>query len=166
MARRIILIGLVLIIIIGGFAYFVGGVSATFPPIKKYQYAGTVSQFEKKFNHFVSLHSDLKCEFSRRDSLRYEDGSRDLTIQLTRNGNAIEYSLVCDNDSGKVVNTELKLVEAYNKTTIQGGYSAKAKGIEPLVGYLEDTLLTQFCRNESVTINPKKEGFWDHLHIY
>ncbi|MBV8388748.1 MAG: hypothetical protein JO080_03000 [Mucilaginibacter sp.] len=166
MARRIILIGLVLIILIGGFAYFVGGVSATSPPIKKYGYTGTVGQFERKFNHYVSLHSDLKCEFSRRDSMRYDDGSRDLIIELTRNGNAIEYSLVCDNDSDKVVSAELKLVEAYNKTTIKGGYSSKADGVNELVAYLENNILNQFQKDEHVIINPKKEDFFDQLHIY
>lgn len=166
MARRIILIGLVLIIVIGGFAYFVGGVSATFPPIKKYRYAGTVSQFEKKFNDFVSLHSDIKCEFSRRDSMRSDDGSRDLTIELTRNGNGIEYGFVCDNDSGKVVNAELKLVEAYNKTTIKGGYSSKADGVNELVAYLEKNILNQFQKDERDTINIKKKGFVDRLNIY
>lgn len=85
---------------------------------------------------------------------------------MTKNGATIEYGLVCDNDSDKVVTAELKLVEAYNKTAITGGYSAKAAGVNKLVSYFENDLLNQFRQDEHIIINPREEGFLEHLHIY
>lgn len=55
----VIVCGLILLGFVGTCVYFVGGVSATYPPIKKYQYGASVSQFEKAFQHYVSLHANF-----------------------------------------------------------------------------------------------------------
>jgi hypothetical protein len=64
----IIITGLIFLVFMGTCVYFVGGVSATFSPIRKYVFQGNVEQFGKTLEKYEKLDSNFKYKISRRDS--------------------------------------------------------------------------------------------------
>lgn len=142
--------------------YFVGGVSATFPPIKIYNYNGTVQQLDHALNRYVNIDSTVKIKISRRDSSNYNDnGDRDIVITLKSDAKIIEYGLVCDTNNGN--KTKVNLISAFTQYNI-GGYSIKSPEVKALSTVFEKKILIPL-RKHHVDLQPDL-SFWDNFSIY
>ena len=163
-----ILTWLIFLSFVGLCIYFVGGVSATIPPIKKYIFQGNVEQFGKSLEKYASFNPNLKFKISRRDSSnKVDDGGRDIDIEAQKSDVHITYALVCENvEKDNTINTEIDLVEARDTTHNIGGYGIKADGMKSLLDYFENDFFAGLKKNQHVIINPKKESFFDKIHIY
>jgi len=162
-----ILVVLISICFIGGCIYFVGGVSATIPPIKKYIYKGSIIQFGNLLNTFIVSHSNVEYKITARDSGNLNVNFRDIAIDVKKGTDSLSFGLVCEeNSTNGVWETELDLVEAMNKTKLTGGYGSKADGLKPLLDYFESDLLLELKKKQHADIHLKKEGFFERIHIY
>src|SRR6185312_12668656 len=109
----IISTGIILLALIGRCFYMIACLSCTYPPIKVYEYQGSIDQLELTIQKFVLSNPDVKYKISRRDSTIEEDnGDRDLTIELKRDTSTTSYGFVCEPGTN---NTDVKLVSAFSK---------------------------------------------------
>ncbi len=151
-----IIIAIIAALIIGGFIYFVAGVSSTYPPIRKYEYLGSFNQFITEIRNYTSINPGV--EFKITDTVGSKDNgyATYLIIEMKTNQGNIEYGLKCEeyNSKDNPNKTIISLVEAYNKTRIIGGYSKEAKGIEPLVNNFDVNFLTPLRKSQNIKITP------------
>lgn len=128
-----------LVIIIGFFVYFVSGLSSTYPPIRKYEYKGSLNQLVTSIREYTLTNADVKFKITDTVGNKENGYAIYLNIETKTNQDSIEYGLKCEeyNSKGNPNLTIISLVEAYNKTQNTGGYSKKAKGVDGLVNEFE-----------------------------
>jgi hypothetical protein len=157
-----IILGLIVFGFIGGCIYFVGGVSATYPPIRKYDCNGSVEQFGSAIQRMALSDSGINLKISRRDSSRADDGGRDMVIKIKRDTINVLYDLVCDEETGQ---TEIKLVGAHNYNNTVGGYRTEDTGVKEFLNYFENDFLDKLNKQQGITLNPDK-SFWGNFSLY
>ena len=151
----IIVFLLAVLIVIGFFIYFVAGVSSTYPPIKKYEYAGTINQLTTNIRNYASVNSDVSFKITDKVGSPQNGYATYGTIKTKGHGSDIEYSIKCEeSNSGNLIKTTISLVEAYDITRNVGGYSKEAKGIEPLVNNFDVNFLTPLRNSQNIKITP------------
>lgn len=148
----IIPISLALICVIGFFIYFVSGVSATYPPIREYEYMGTTSQLIDGLRKYASTDSDVV--FKVTDTTGYKKTGYAIYMDI-KTGN-IKYGLKCEeqNAEGNLRKVNISLVEALDTAQLIGGYSKGAKGIDALVDNFNSTILKALKNNQNIQITP------------
>lgn len=159
--------GLLLLCFVGTCIYFVGGVSATVAPIRKYVYEGNINHFGELLKSYCKFHPEMKYQITARDSSNLNVNYRDIAIDVKEGADSLLFGLDCE-ESGKegAWNTEMDLVEAINITKLTGGYRAKADGIKPLIDYFERKFVSELNEKQHANIRLKKEGFFERIHIY
>lgn len=165
MLVKAVKIGTILIIIgfVGGCLYFVGGVSATIPPIRTYNLSGTVKEFGDALINLSKTDTNIKVDISRRDSSQVDDGSRDIAIKLIKDTTFNTYCLVCDPDNDK--RSKIKLTSAFDKTNKKGGYGGTAQGVKPLLSDFEIYVLTRLKNIQHIVLQ-QDTSFWAKFSIY
>ena len=154
----IIITGLILLCFVGTCVYFVGGVSATFPPIKKYVYHGGFNQLEKVLEKYSKLDSSFR--------FKKDTGFNEIDIDMKRLGANITYGLICKNLDDDTTVTEIDLVMAFDTTNKIGGYGIKADGMKDLLNYFDNNIIARLRKDEHAVIGVKKEGFFERINIY
>ena len=138
----IIITGLCAIAVVGRMFYMVLCISCTYPPIQTYKFNGSVADLDSSLRNFAMSNPAVTYKFSRRDSSAEEDnGDRDLEIELKKDTSTISYGLVCDQNENT---TDVKVVSAFIKNSINGGYVAEAPGVKKLLGVFEKDFLAPF----------------------
>jgi hypothetical protein len=132
-----------LAIIIGFFVYFVSGVSSTYPPIRKYEYNGSLNRFIIGIRKYALTNTNVKFKITDTVGDKDKGYAIYLEIETKTNQDSIEYDLKCEenNSKGNPNLTIISLVEAYNKTQNIGGYSKKAKGVDSVANEFELNIL-------------------------
>lgn len=149
-----IIIGcLCLLAIIGRVFYKVLCISCTFPPMRTYQFQGSVDDLDSSLQKFAVLNPGITYKFSRRDSsVEQDDGNRDLDIELKKDTSTVSYGLVCEQDGNT---TEVGIVSVFSQNNTYGGYGIKAPGVSNFLAYFEKDFLVRLRNQEHVSILPK-----------
>jgi hypothetical protein len=149
-----IVVGVVLVCLIGRCFYMVACISCTSPPIKVYNYNGSVAQLSKSFQKFVISHPTIRVKISRRNYAVEDDGSRDVSIVFTKDTTTTTYDMVCDQDQKEqnVYETHIKLTSAFNNKPFFGGYGIKADGMKQLISKFNNEFLETLSKEQHVFV--------------
>jgi hypothetical protein len=164
MLKTIIKVASVLFIIsfIGGCLYFVGGVSATYAPIKIYDYAGSKDKFETGIRNLTNDHKYISYKITDTVGTREDGYAYYSNITLNRSSNRIEYGVKYEMIKDKL---EIRLVEAIDLTNLKGGYSKKAAGLDPLLKEFNLEILNRLKEEQHIELK-LNDSFWDNFSIY
>jgi hypothetical protein len=133
---------LCLLAVVGRFFYMVLCISCTYPPIQTYEFQGSVDDLDSSLRNFAMANSAITYKFSRRDSsAEKDDGYRDLDIELKKDTATISYGLVCHQNENT---TDVEVVSAFIKNSINGGYVAEASEVKKLMNVFEKDFLVRF----------------------
>jgi len=144
-----LIIGVILIGFIGRCVYMVLCISCTTPPIKTYEYKGSVAQFAISVEKLTLSNNDIEVKISRRDSSnKVDDGGRDMEIAIKKDTDNVIYGLVCEQDAH---NTQIEMVSAI-KNNIHGGYSATAPEVKELLNNFENDFLVRLKNQQHVVL--------------
>ena len=145
--------GLCLVGFVGRCLYMVLCISCTSPPIQTYQFQGSVASLDSLLRNFAMSNPGITYKFSRRDSsAEKDDGYRDLEIELKKDTSTISFGLVCDQNGNK---TDIEVVSAFIKNSINGGYVAEAPGVKKLMNVFEKDFLGPFKHQEHIVLEIK-----------
>ncbi|WP_426669071.1 hypothetical protein ACPPVU_22965 [Mucilaginibacter sp. McL0603] len=158
-----IVCGLILLGFVGTCVYFVGGVSATYPPIKEYKFSGSIEQIGQFLQFFSESNPYLTYKISIRDSSNLDVSYRDIEIKLKDSSKNFSYALVCEENDDKS-ETIIKLVDAFNETNNIGGYSIESQGVKELLKHFESDFIIPFQKSEHIVISPQSIGFWEKIY--
>lgn len=152
--KKGIIIAVIVALVIGGFIYFVAGVSSTSAPIKRYEYSGSINQFVTAIKNYASTNPNVSVKITDTVGDRKADYGIYISIDMKINKDSISYNLECEKSDGATNKTTIQLVEAYNKTRITGGYIKDAKGVKPLVDDFESDFLTPLKNKQNINVIP------------
>lgn len=138
--------------IIGGFIYFVGGVSSTYPPIRKYEYKGGLDQFITSIHDYASTTPTVQYEITDTVGSKDNGYATYIHIEVRNTPSDIEFELKCEEDkhSGIQTKTAISLVGAYDKTKNIGSYSKDAKDADILAKQFELTVLKRLKDSQNI----------------
>ncbi len=157
--RKIILIilGLVLVIFIGTYVYKILTISSVYPPIKEYEYSGSVNHLITGIGGYAS--TNPKVSFKITDTVGNSNTGYAirLDIEIKHQMHDITYNLQCEEKRGIDVSpkTIVELLGAYDKTDNIGGYIAEAKGVKLLVDDFETDFLFGLKHSQNVQVIPR-----------
>ena len=141
----VIFIGICVVSIIGTCIYFVAGVSATFPPIKRYPYPGSFTELKSKLaslcmiNHNISyVVTDTTGGPTYHTTYAYYITVYDKGPKATYEY-AIKYSLTDYHFSDN--KTIVSLIMAYDTVNNVGGYGITAVGIKPIIENFDKNIM-------------------------
>lgn len=153
--KKGIIIAVIAALVIGGFIYFVAGVSSVTPPIKKYQYLGSVNQLLSGIQGYASTNPNVTFKITDTVGSRSNGYGIYMTIGMKKNGHDITYRLMCEgDDNNSIVKTKVHLILAFDETAKTGGYQLNGKGIKPLVDDFETDFLVGLKNKQNLQIIP------------
>jgi len=143
------IVGFLLIVVFAISIYFINGVSATFPPIKKYECNGKIDEFVNKLKHLKTI--NLTTDINIIDTIGNPKNAVGYEVIINykskMDGDTLRYHLKClTNDLPN--STVIELIGAHDLTHNTGGYGIKADGMFKL--------LERF--NSDVILELKKTG--------
>ncbi|MDB5150418.1 MAG: hypothetical protein JWQ57_4438 [Mucilaginibacter sp.] len=148
--RKIIFIavGLVLAGFAGRCVYMIACISCTFPPIKTYNYSGSMDQFESAFKAFAILDTDITYQIKQRDS-SLVNSARDLTVLLKDKSDTITYNIVLSkpNKDAKVA-----LIGAFDSARKTGGYSDDDPAVKQLFNQFKTDFLVRLEKDGHIIL--------------
>ncbi len=143
--------------VIGTCVYFVAGVSATYPPIRTYDYSGTIDNLKSDLEHLC--HDNQNITFVVTDVTGGPEYGTTyayyMTIKLKTTSTILEFSIVYDftNYWFKKDKSQVALIMAYDTAHNLGGYSLKANGIKPFVQVFEHDVMAKLPKQFLEVIN-------------
>lgn len=152
--KKIIIITTIAAIVIGGFIYFVGGITSGSSVIKTYSYAGDVKELINHIKSFSRQNSTVFSSVTDTTGTPKKGFTFYINIELKNSRHDILYSIACASSKGKALETKIELVMAYDKINKVGGYSEKAKDIKPLINIFDTDILTPLRNNQNMKIVP------------
>ena len=132
---------------IGRCFYMVACISCTTPPVKTYNYSGSMDQLENGFKNFSIENSNINCEISHRGSSRI--AARDVEIKMRMNNSDIVCNLVIYDFNN---NTKLDIEEIHDTTHKTGGNDADDKNVENLLIEFNKHYLIKFQKDQNVQL--------------
>ncbi|MGN6639365.1 MAG: hypothetical protein ACTHJ8_10675 [Mucilaginibacter sp.] len=142
-----VIVVLAFIIIAGKLLYRVLCISCTIPPIKTYNYSGSMDQFEYKIRHFAAT-AAVNLEVSRRDSSDNRS-ARDLIIRVKNSSSIVRYQMVLYDFNGA---TKLDLEEVYDETHKTGGNDIKNVKTKELYVDFKNKFLPALEKNQDIVL--------------
>jgi hypothetical protein len=149
----LVIVALVVIDLIYVF-YFTSGVSATFPPIKQYEYEGNINQLINKTKDFVSTQPNLSFKIDETFGNESSGFVYEMIIKIKNNSHDLLYELKCESMNNAKSKTLLKLIGAHDLTNDKGGYGMKADGMATLLGIFDSDVVIPLKNNNMVTLKP------------
>lgn len=133
------------------FIYFVTGVSATYPPIRKYSYSGTPDELIGGLRKYSSSIPDVTFKVTDTTG----DVNNNCAFYVSIAVRNVEFTLKCEehysNDEG---NTLVMLVGIYDRIRNVGGYSRDAEEIDVLVDRFLTDVLTPLKTEIGIELYP------------
>jgi len=152
-SKRILFIGLILGIVgfFGLFVYFVGGVSATYPPIKTYDYALTDKELYQEILNVVSKNQTWTFIIS--DSTgQVNDRKYYCELYKVTPTDSLTFSFFFQK-ADRLFDTETKseigLVQAWDNIQWTGGYKMDDPKVEDLVKLFDTEIISGLQSNTS-----------------
>jgi hypothetical protein len=157
--RKIIYIipGLIVIGFIGTCIYFVAGVSSTFPPIKKYQFSGSVNQLLSGIKEYTSIDRNVTLKITDTTGNERNGYAIYMDVEVKGLTGDILYGLKCgkSNDDGEPATTLIQLISAFNAKDYKiGGYGIKGIGVKNMVKDFDTGFLVELQKKQKMSINP------------
>ena len=121
--KKGIIIAVIAALVIGGFIYFVSGITSGNSVIKKYAYSGDVKEFISHVQSFSAKDSSVVSKITDTTGTVQKGYTFYISIELKDNGHDILYSIACESDGKSAASgTAIELVMAYDKINKVGGY--------------------------------------------
>jgi len=157
--RKIILvvIGLIVVGFVGTCIYFVAGVSATIPPIKKYEFSGNVDQLLTGIQKFTSTNSGITFQITDKTGNKENGYGTYFDIKIKIDTSILEYNLECEKSSKRddTIKTLIQLIGAHNEMNYSvGGYGINGVGVKPMVKDFEIRFLAKLKSQQYIVITP------------
>jgi hypothetical protein len=151
----IVIAGLVLMGFIGTCMYFVAGVSSTFPPIKKYQFSGSVNQLLSGIKEYTAINPNVSLKIT--DTTGNEENGYGIYIDIVVKGlkGDILYNLKCEksNDDGEPAKTLIHLIGVFNTKNYKiGGYGNEGTGVKDMVKDFDTGFLLDLQKQQKMSI--------------
>src|SRR6267154_3028601 len=145
-SKRILFIGLIAgtVGFFGPFAYFVGGVSSVYDPLKSYSYSLTKDELEQRLIQTIKANPNLT--FHPTDTTGTDRSDLDYHADILIKIGIEEYefnikynkeSRLCDNK----VKSEISLIGAFDIGHKTGGYIPEAPGVDRLINIFEKAII-------------------------
>lgn len=152
--KKGIIIAVIAVLVIGGFIYFVSGITSGNSVIKKYSYSGSVDEFISHVKDLSLKDAAIVTKITDTTGTREKGYTYYISIELKSNGNDVLYSIACESSRNVASETTIELVMAYDKINNIGGYRKEAKGITPLVNNFDINFLTPLQHTQKIEITP------------
>ncbi|MDB5011376.1 MAG: hypothetical protein JWQ06_2165 [Mucilaginibacter sp.] len=153
----VIIICFVVIGFIGTCMYFVVGVSSTIPPIKKYEFSGSVNQLLYGINKYTSTNANVTLKITDTTGNKHDGYAIYMDIEIKSEASVIIYNLKCekDNDDGEADKTLVQLIGAFNERNYKvGGYGINGTGVKKMVNDFELAFLMGLKQQQHMSIIP------------
>lgn len=139
--KLFLLILIFVVIAFGGILYFVSQFSAVYPPIKKYDYAESYSQFLQDLKLYSTRHPEIIFSITDTTGGLNDGYSYYITIKTTSNNLKNEYHIAYETQDDWFGNKKNKiyLIGAFDRLKNLGGYKIKENGVKELVKVLKKT---------------------------
>jgi len=131
--------------------YFVSGVSATFDPIKTYDYTGNADTLVSRLHRLAQDKKLFSIKLTDTTGIKKTGFNYYFELRwINPEADTIEYSIkLSRTDHWFTKNkTVLELVEAINLTHLSGGYSQTAQGIQPLINNFDINIIPALMPNK------------------
>jgi hypothetical protein len=151
----IIIIGLVLIGFIGTCIYFVAGVSATIPPIKKYQYSGSVNQLLSGIKEYSATNPNVSLKITDTAGNKEIGYAIYMDVEVKGLTGDILYNLKCEKSDNDVepAQTLIQLIGVFNTKNYKiGGYGIKGIGVKSMVKDFDTGFLVDLQKQQNMSI--------------
>jgi hypothetical protein len=146
----IVIIGLIFIGFIGRCLYMVACISCTPSAIKKYEYSGTINQFESKLKTFAISNSDVTLKISYRDGGdKTNTTARDMMIELKNNSTDIVYHIAYIQRKPNEY-TSIYLDDVYDKIHKSGGNDLDSSSVKPIFNNFKDNFLPRLNKADII----------------
>lgn len=124
-----------LLFLLGFFIYFIYDFTRVYPPLKKYEYSGSISQFAQDLKKISSTNSEIVFDITDTTGTSENGYAYYFKIQINGVNKNNEYYLVYKEDDNWFGKDETKLFlngafDLYRKT---GGYRLEDKDVKGLV---------------------------------
>ena len=158
----IIFIVVIVLCLFCGAVYFVGGISATTPPIRQYKFDGSAQEFRAGIN---KLHkSDTTIKFKDEETVGDEVSRYAYRFKINQceNNACNEYYVKYEDEK---TGSRISLISAFDEGYKLGGYGIKAVGIKPLLIQFETSILIPLKMEQKINLVPDT-SFWSNFSIY
>jgi hypothetical protein len=122
----------------GGCLYFVGGVSATTPPIMQYKFNGSANQFKNGLYNQLKVDTSIKYKNEETIGDKVNGYAYRITVNQCKNGFCNEYGLRYEDEKA---GARISLISAFDEGYKHGGYSIKAVGMKKILTEFETNIL-------------------------
>lgn len=140
---------------LGKCIYFVAGMSATFPPIRIYEYQGDSVHFVNSIYHLTTICSEVSIKDTEKVGVRENGYALYMTIEDKIDTNNIEYGLKIEkSDKDKPSPIKVSLTSLFDETRGLGGYGIKAVGMQKLLYDFEHNFLAELNKKEHIKLQP------------
>jgi hypothetical protein len=150
------------ICIFGGCLYFVGGVSATTPPIMQYKFKGSANQFKDGLYNQLKLDTSIKYKNEETIGDKEHGYAYRITVNQCRNGFCNEYGLQYEDEKA---GTRISLISAFDEGYKHGGYGIKAIGMQKLLTQFETDVLNPLKSEQKINL-VRDTSFFSTFSIY
>jgi len=150
------------ICIFGGCLYFVGGVSATTPPIRQYKFKGSAAQFKQGLYNQIKSDTSLKNKDERTIGSKESGYAYDVTINQCEKGLCNEYGLRYEDEKA---GARISLLSAFDEGYKHGGYGIKATGMKKILSQFETNILKPLKTEQKINLVPDT-SFFSTFSIY
>ena len=142
---------------IGTCIYFVGGVSATGAPIKKYKFSGSINQLLSGIKEYTTINPNVSLKIT--DTTGNKENGYGIYMDVKVKGSTREtlYNLECEknNDDGEPPKTLVQLIGAFDAKNYKiGGYGIKGIGVKNMVKDFEAGFLADLRKQQKLSIMP------------
>jgi len=151
----LLIVGLLIVGFAGTCMYFVAGVSAVNPPIKKYEFSGTIDHLIHEIQRYSSIDSNVTIKITDLTGDKKDGYGVYFDVKIKLDTSLIIYKLECEksNKSTDVSKTLIKLIGAFNdKNYNVGGYGIEATGVKKMVYNFDTKFLTGLRQKQHLAI--------------
>ena len=149
----IIIIGLAIVSVVGVFVYFVAGISAVYPPIKKYQFTGSVDQLLSGIRHYTSTNPNVTLKITDTTGNMTNGYAFYMDVEIKESKRVLLYNLKCEKDGDDGSKTLIDLIGVFNERDYKtGGYSIKGIEVNNMANDFENNFLPSLKKEERMSI--------------
>jgi hypothetical protein len=159
MGKALTVIGVVFMLFcMGTCAYFVAGVSSTFPPIRQYKYTRSFNQLKQGLDNLSLVNKNMFYKITDTTGDEKTGHNYYVDIKLINHSDTILYNIVYQSTDYffKKNITEIGVVGAFDIPHSQGGYGYGdgKNGVKELVLKFEKDVLVPLYRGQTILIVP------------
>lgn len=142
-----------LIIIVALVIYFAVGISSVYPPLKKYEYYGSIKQLTRIMDTYISNNHEVSIKPGDMVGNDINGYAYYFTIQMNVDKNNIEFDVRLENKtSSDLNNTQILLIGAHDYGNKIGGYRINDNGVKNLVYLFDNNFISHLNEKQNAGI--------------